>query len=119
MKRKWQVIYYLSSSGENPVRDFLDKCLPSIKAKAFRVLLNISEYGLQAIIPHVKKLTGTPLWEIRIIGKENVRILYVMLVKKRILLLHAFYKKTQKTPKREIKIALRRAGEYMKYMNNT
>jgi len=115
VKEKWQVIYYLSSSGENPVRDFLDKCLPSIKAKAFRILLNVSEYGLKTIIPHVKKLTGTPLWEIRIMGKENVRIFYVALAEKRILLLHAFYKKKKKTPKKEINIALKRLKDHNEF----
>jgi len=57
-------------------------------------------------MPHAKKLTGK-IYELRIRGKEEVRIIYAF-VKNRIYLLHAFKKKTQKTPIREIKIALRR-----------
>lgn len=107
MNNRWDVFYYISSSGENPVRKFLDE-YPVAKAKAFRIFQNIKEYGLTAAIPHVKKLTGTPLWEIRILGGDSVRILYITRQEKKVLLLHAFIKKTNKTPSKEIKIALSR-----------
>jgi|SRR3989344_8009371 len=107
---KWQVIYYTTTIGDNPVKKFLDT-RPSAKVKAFRIFLNIEEYGLTAAIPHIKKLSGTPLWEIRILGQDSVRILYVTRSEKQILLLHAFDKKTNKTPPKEIKIALDRLAE--------
>lgn len=103
----WKVIYYISSSGDNPVKDFLDSHQKA-KVKALRILSNIEEYGLTAVIPHIKKISGTPLWEIRILGEDSVRILYVTKVEKKIVLLHAFVKKTDKTPKKEINIALDR-----------
>lgn len=78
------------------------------KAKAFRIVQYIKEYGLIAVIPHIKKLTGTPFWEIRILGEDSVRILYITRREKKILLLHAFVKKTNKTPSKEIEIALSR-----------
>ncbi|MBI2018202.1 type II toxin-antitoxin system RelE/ParE family toxin [Candidatus Daviesbacteria bacterium] len=102
---KWQVIYYISSSGSNPVREFLDTNLKA-KIKAFKIFSNIEEYGLISAIPHIKKLTGSPLWEIRILGEDSIRILYVTRMEKQILLLHAFVKKTNKTPAKEINIAL-------------
>lgn len=108
MTEKWQVIYYISASGDNPVKDFLDVASPSLKAKALRILLNISSYGLLVAIPHIRKLTGTPLWEIRILGQNNIRILYVTKIGRKMLLLHAFFKKKQKTPRKEIEIALER-----------
>jgi phage-related protein len=70
--------------------------------------MTVQEYGLQGIISHIKKLTGTPLWEIRILGGDNVRILFVTQLAKQIILLHAFVKKTNKTPAKEIGIALKR-----------
>lgn len=76
------------------------------KVKALRIFSNIEEYGLTFVIPHIKKLTGTPLWEIRILGEDSVRILYVTQKEKQILLLHAFIKKTNKTPTKELNIAL-------------
>ena len=103
----WKVVYYLSPNDDNPVKDFLDD-RPFVKVKAFRILSHIIEYGLNVAIPHIKKLTGTSLWEIRILGQDNVRILYATKADKKILLLHAFEKKTDKTPSREIRTALER-----------
>ncbi|MBI2590302.1 MAG: type II toxin-antitoxin system RelE/ParE family toxin [Candidatus Blackburnbacteria bacterium] len=110
MGDKWRVVYYVSLSGSNPVRDFLDSNI-RVKIKAQRILLNIKEYGLVSVIPHTKKLTGTPLWEIRILGEESTRILYVTRGEKTILLLHAFMKRTNKTPLKEINTALKRLNE--------
>ncbi|MBI2329886.1 type II toxin-antitoxin system RelE/ParE family toxin [Candidatus Daviesbacteria bacterium] len=107
MIEDWQIDYYISPSGDSPVKNFLDK-RPTAKAKAFRIFQYIKEYGLTAAIPHIKKLTGTQLWEIRILGEDNVRILYVTMQGGRILLLHAFAKKTNKTPPKEIDTALSR-----------
>lgn len=108
MNKMWKVVYYVSQAGDVPVRDFLNAFTHTLKTKALRILMHLEEYGIQGIIPHVKKLTGTPLWEIRILGGESVRILFVTQVGRKVLLIHAFYKKTQKTPQREIAIALGR-----------
>ena len=110
MDERWQINYYLSPSGDNPVKEFLDE-RPHAKAKAFRIFQHIKEYGLTTAIPHIKKLTGTPLWEIRILGEDSIRIFYVTKMEKQILLLHAFVKKTNKTPLKEIDIALSRIPE--------
>jgi len=107
MPTKCTIIFYTSSNGQKPVEDFLEKHL-SIKTKALRILFNIKEYGLSSAIPHIKKLTGTPFWEIRILGKDNARIFYVTQDKNTIILLHAFDKKTKKTPLREITITFQR-----------
>ncbi len=112
MTGKRSVIYYVSKSGVIPVRDFLDAANPPLKTKALRILLNISEFGLQSVIPHIKKLSATPFWEIRILGADSTRILFVTEINKQIILLHAFYKKTQKTPQREISIAYKRLKDY-------
>ena len=71
-----QIIYYISSSGDNPVKEFLDSLQKSQKAKVFRIFQIYQLYGISSIIPHTKKLTGTPLWEIRVKGKDNIRIIY-------------------------------------------
>lgn len=115
MSESWRVVYYVSSSGDIPVRDFLDAAGPKLKTKALRILQHIEEYGLQAAIGHIKKFTGTPLWEIRILGGDSARIFFVTQVGKRIILLHAFYKKTQKTPPKELAIALKRLREHARY----
>ena len=109
---KWKVLYYVSPSGDIPVKQFLDDTKPQVKAKAFRIFLNISVYGITTAIPHIKKLVGTPLWEIRILGEDSVRILYVTKTHQALILLHAFYKKKQMIPKKEINTVLSRLKEY-------
>lgn len=111
MNPKWQVNYYFSPSDNNPVKEFLD-FYPSVKVKVFRIISHIQEFGLVSVIPHIKKLTGTSLWEIRILGQDSSRILFATLPGQKIILLHAFVKKSEKTPLREIKTGLSRLAEY-------
>ena len=109
---KWKIVYFVSSSGENPVSLFIDSCSKSQQVKILRLFKHFEEYGLQAVIPHLKKLTGTPFWEIRILGKDNIRIIYVVEMENIVLLLHGFYKKTNKTPPKEIEVCFRRYREF-------
>ena len=61
--------------------------------------------------PYVKHLEG-PLWEMRMKGKDGIaRAAYVTATGKRVVVIHVFEKKTQRTPRRQIEIALRRAKE--------
>ncbi|MBU3935294.1 type II toxin-antitoxin system RelE/ParE family toxin [Patescibacteria group bacterium] len=103
-----KVIYYTTSQGKNPVEIFLDSLEKKDKAKIIRILQYVEIYGSITTLPHVKKLSGTPFWEIRILGKINIRVLYVTLDKAHILLVHGFFKKKQKTPIKEIEIAINR-----------
>lgn len=60
MAQKFTVYYYISSSGENPVKDFLDGLNEKQRAKVFRIFEVYEEYGLNSITPHTKKVTATP-----------------------------------------------------------
>ena len=52
------------------------------------------------------------LWELRLTGRDGIaRALYVTAVGRRVIVVRAFVKKTQKTPPGEIKLALQRAKE--------
>lgn len=113
MQDDWKVTYYTSKDGKNPIRGFLDECNKQQQAKLLRIIENIKQYGLQSVIPHLKKLEGYPLWEIRILGKDNIRVIYALLVEKEILLLHGFFKKSQKTPLADINIAIKRQNEWL------
>lgn len=105
---KTTIYYYVSSSGENPVRDFLDSLEEKQQAKVLRIFQLLEEYGLRAVAPHLKKVAGTPLWEIRTLGRDNIRILYIVPEKNAVLALHGFVKKKQKTPRKELDTALNR-----------
>ena len=113
MDQQWKITYYTSSSGDNPVSNFLDTLEANSQSKILRILHNIQEYGINSAIPHIKKLSGTPFWEIRILGKSNARIIYVVPTKDSILLLHGFIKKTDKTPAKELEIANNRYKLYL------
>jgi len=64
--------------------------------------------------PHIKHLTKK-LYEMRMRGKDGIsRALYVAVTDRRVVILRVFVKKTQKTPKREIDLALKRAKEIEK-----
>jgi phage-related protein len=61
--------------------------------------------------PYVKHLQG-PLWEMRMKGRDGIaRAAYVTVVERRVVVVRVFPKRTQKTPRREIELALRRAKE--------
>ena len=61
--------------------------------------------------PHVKHLEGK-LWELRLTGRDGIaRALYVTAIGRRMIVVRAFVKKTQKTPRSEIELALQRAKE--------
>jgi len=108
-----RVIYYLTPRNENPVKDFLWSLTKRQKAKIHRIFTLLETYGLSSIIPHTRKLTGTPLWEIRILGSDNIRIIYVDIKNNQILVLHGFIKKKQKTPTKEISLSLKRHQNWL------
>jgi phage-related protein len=83
-----------------------------IQARFVRVTRLIIDFGLEKVgAPHVKHLEGK-LWEIRLTGRDGIaRALYVTASGKRVVVVRAFTKKTQKTPRPEIELSLRRAQE--------
>lgn len=109
---KWKVKTYESLSGDQPVEDFFKSLDEKARLKISRTLDLLEEFGLEGAYPHVKKLTGTSLWELRILGADSIRVLYITITGKIFLLLHGFKKKKQKTPPKEIKIAEGRLKEY-------
>lgn len=112
MDEKWKVKVYESLNGENPVEKFIKSLDEKAQLKVSRTFDHLEEFGIEGAYPHVKKLTGTPLWEIRILGADSIRIFYVTISGKVFLLLHGFKKKSQKTPNKEIIIARNRLNEY-------
>ena len=66
------------------------------------------EFGPNLRMPHSRAIGGG-LFELRPRGKEGVgRVFYCFVVRQRVVILHAFQKKTEGTPKKEIGIARRR-----------
>jgi phage-related protein len=81
-------------------------------ARFLRIGDLIQTFGLERVgEPHVKHMEG-PLWEMRMKGRDGIsRALYVVAKPKRIVVVRVFVKKTQKTPRRDIELALKRAKD--------
>lgn len=63
--------------------------------------------------PNLKHIEG-PLWEMRLSGRDGIsRALYVVVKPRRVVVVRIFVKKTQKTPRREIELALKRAEDVL------
>ena len=83
-----------------------------IRARFNRIRSLIEGHGIEQMRePHVKHLDGR-LWEMRMTGRDGIaRAIYVTASGQRVVVVHVFIKKTQKTPRREIELAHRRAKE--------
>lgn len=94
------------------VRQELEALPIDIKASFFRIVELIENFGLPKVRePYVKHLEG-PVWEMRMKGKDGIaRAAYVTATAKRVVVVRVFEKKTQKTPRREIELALKRAKD--------
>lgn len=77
-----------------------------LRARMYRLMATIEDYGLEKTRePHFKPLDGK-IWELSAKAAEGIaRGLYVAVEGRRILILHAFEKKTEKTPLRALALA--------------
>jgi phage-related protein len=109
------IIFYKTQSGKSPIEDFLDSLSGKQAQKVAWVLRLIEELDH---IPsnYLKNLINTDgILEIRVqLGRDIFRLLGFQYAKNYIVLTNGFQKKTQKTPKQEIKLAERRKREYLK-----
>lgn len=102
----WEIVLFESTRGEKYVEEFIKTLEHSTIAKVTHAIDLLEKHGPFLGMPHSKKLTSE-LYELRIKGKQEIRIIYVF-IKKDIYLLHAFKKQTQKTPSKELNIAIKR-----------
>ena len=102
----WAVIVYESRRGEKSVEEFLKSLEKSSIAKATHLLDLLEKHGPFLGPPHSKKISKN-LYELRIRGRQEIRIFYSFAGNK-IYLLSAFQKQSRKTPKREIETAYER-----------
>jgi phage-related protein len=90
----------------------LDALPLDMRARFSRIAQLIAEHGLHRLRePYVKHLDGA-LWEMRMSGRDGIaRAIYVTARGHRVVVVRVFIKKTEKTPRSEIELARRRAGE--------
>ena len=85
---------------------------PDMQAKFLRIVKLIEAKGLEQVRePYVKHIQDK-LWEMRMTGRDGIsRAFYVTASGQRVVVVRVFVKKTQRTPAREIRLALKRAED--------
>ncbi len=102
----WKIIYY-SEALQEEIFNFP----PGIQARYIHLTDRMCVYGANLGMPHTRAMKDG-LFELRLKSKEGIgRVFYCTLVKKRIVMLHSFIKKTDKTPRKELKTAILRMNE--------
>lgn len=118
MKKDIEIAFYQRENGRIPVRDFLFSLPTKLRAKAFRDIELLKQYGNELKEPYVKQLKGKKnkdLYELRIKhGNDIARIFYFTYINNKYILLHGFIKKTLATPPREIEKALVYMEDYIR-----
>ena len=109
-EKKLTVAFYRSRSGTEPVRDWL-KSLPIEDRHTLGRDLRLVEMGWPIGMPLCRPLGGG-LWEVRstLAGNRIARVLFCA-THGHMVLLHAFIKKTQRTPEAQLDLARKRQKE--------
>ena len=102
----WKIIEFETVRGERPAVEFIKNQQPQAIAKIAHLSNLLEIHGSLLGMPHAKRLEPN-LYELRVRGKDEIRIIYGF-IGKTIYLLSGFKKQKQKTPKKEIKTAKQR-----------
>jgi phage-related protein len=89
-------------------KNFLDNLEPKLRAKSYRTIQMLTQFGPVLTLPHSRKIVGTEdLYELRVQQGNNIcRLFYFYYNKEIYILLSGFIKKQQKTNPKEIEKAL-------------
>ncbi len=103
--QEYKVKFYVNTNGTVPVREYIDGLTDKEKAKVLKYIEFLREREGVLDEPYAKHIEGK-IRELRVdFGKNRHRIFYFTFINKNIILLHAFLKKTPKTPITEIEKA--------------
>ena len=110
---EWTTEFYLGADGSSPVEEFLESIDLKTRARFRWSMEQLRLRNVQAREPLVRHLEGD-LWELREESSTNIyRIVYFFFTGRRIIFVHGFQKKTQRTPRRELETAVRRHQEFL------
>ncbi len=107
----WEIRYYISKRGESPVQEFIESLDYRSQQKVIDSIDILAQSGPFLKPPYMKKL-DKDLYELRIKSAVAVRVFYSPMTGF-YYLIHAFVKKSQKTPDKELKIAIDRMKEML------
>jgi phage-related protein len=108
--KKIPAFFYQTAAGSEPVRDWL-VTLDDDDRRVIGIDIATVEYGWPVGMPTCRSL-GNGLWEVRssLPSRREARVIFAM-SEDQMLLLHGFIKKSQRTPKADLDLALKRLKE--------
>ena len=93
---KYQVVFFEKENGRCPAEDFINSLDVKMSAKIYRLLVMVSENGLELREPYSKHLDDG-IFELRAkIGSNITRILYFFYIDNQVIVTNGLIKKTQK-----------------------
>lgn len=104
------VNFYRSDAGNEPVREWL-KELPRDNKRIIGEDIKTAQLGWPLGMPLIRKL-DKKLWEVRSSLPDGIARVFFTVDVSRMILLHGFIKKSNKTPQNELKTATARLGNY-------
>jgi len=109
-----KIFFYKTTREKELITDFIDSFPNKIVDKIRSEIRLLEEYGLSLLsTSKIKKISGSlGLYELRIKASVQIRLFFVFVKPNIFLIVHGFIKKTNKTPKKEIKTAISRLKEF-------
>ncbi len=103
---KYEIEYY-----NKTVQDNIFHLPKTLLARYLQLTKRMEEYGANLGMPHSRAMKNG-LFELRLKGAEGIgRVFYCTMIMGRIVMLHSFVKKTNKTPQKELALARKRMQE--------
>lgn len=104
--KRIQVIFFRTEAGNEPVRDWLKSLTPVEDRKQIGIDIKMVEFGWPIAMPVCRPL-GDGLYEVRstLSSHRIARVLFYIDAQSRMVLLHGFIKKSQKTPQPDLELA--------------
>ena len=111
---KFEVEFYETSKGDQPVKEFLLSLDKKMRAKMADTISILQDNGYELREPYSKHISDG-IFELRAkVGSDITRVLYFFYVDRHIILTNGFIKKTQKTPPKEIERAKKYRADYLR-----
>jgi len=112
---QYKIKFFIKSNGQIPVFEYIESLNEKEKAKVLKYIEFLRGHNGILNEPYSKHIKGK-IRELRIdFSKNRHHIFYFIFISRNIILLHAFLKKTNKTPILEINRAL---TNYIEVINN-
>ena len=107
-----EIEFYKTQDGNCPLQNYLDSLEPKILAKTLRTIDLLENNGPKLRGPFSEPI-GYGIFELRTkLGSDITRVFYFFYVGNKAILTNGFTKKTKKTPRQEIELAVKYKADY-------